>query len=50
MKELANLVKKLEEMYPDLMVLDKMDEWERIKLIGKVELIKEIRVMINIKG
>ena len=47
MKELVTLVEKLEEMYPDLMVLDKMDEWERIKLIGKVELIKEIRVMAD---
>ena len=47
MKELVTLVEKLEEMYPDLMVLDKMDEWERIKLIGKVELIKEIRVMVD---
>ena len=49
MKDLVTLVEKLEKMYPDLMVLDKMDEWERIKLIGKVELVKEIKAMINEK-
>ena len=49
MKELANLVKKLEEMYPDVMVLSKMDEWERAKMAGKIELIQAIKAMTNAK-
>ena len=49
MKELMDLVKKLEEMYPDVMVLSKMDEWERAKMAGKIELIQAIKAMINAK-
>ena len=49
MKELMDLVKKLEELYPDVMVLSKMDEWERAKMAGKIELIQAIKAMINAK-
>ena len=30
------------ENYPDKMVLDNMDEFERVKLAGKVELAQEL--------
>lgn len=38
---------RLEELYPDTMVLEKMDEFERGKLAGKVELIKEVRELLE---
>ena len=47
MGEMEKIVEILEKRYPDLMVVDHMDEWERAKLAGKVELIAEIKVIIE---
>lgn len=47
MENLIDLVAEFEKIYPDLMVLDRMDEFERVKLIGKVELLKEMRSKIE---
>ena len=36
------LVQKYMEIYPNTMVIDKMDEFERIKLAGKIDLLLEM--------
>jgi len=36
------LLEYFRKQYPDEMVLDKVDEFDRVKLVGKVELLKEI--------
>lgn len=41
------LVEKLELEYPDKMVLGRLDEWERAKLAGKVELVQWIKQMVE---
>ena len=45
--EMEALVKKLELEYPDRMVVDRMDEWERAKLAGKVELVQWIKELVK---
>ena len=47
--EMQKLLDLLKERYPDVMVTDRMDEFERIKLAGKVELIKEIEFIVSKK-
>lgn len=41
------LLSYLKANYPDKMVLDKIDEFERIKLAGKVELAIELITLIE---
>lgn len=41
--EISSFIESFEKIYPDLMVLDRKDEFERIKLAGKVELLQEMR-------
>lgn len=43
MSEISSFIESFEKIYPDLMVLDRKDEFERIKLAGKVELLQEMR-------
>ena len=43
MENILSFVEKFSKLYPDLMVLDRKDEFERIKLAGKVELLQEMR-------
>lgn len=45
--EMEALVEKLELEYPDRMVVDRMDEWERAKLAGKVELVQWIKELVK---
>jgi hypothetical protein len=49
MKEIVKFIEKYEKIYPDLMVLDKMDDWHRAKQAGKVELLKEMKLSIKSK-
>lgn len=39
----ADLIKELDKMFPDRMITDRMDEDERKKLAGKVELIRYLK-------
>lgn len=45
--ELQKILDILDSRYPNTMVTDRMDEFERIKLAGKIELIKEIKYLID---
>lgn len=45
--EMAKLIEKLEEWYPDKMVVENIDEFERAKLAGKIELIQEIKDLVE---
>jgi len=42
-----DLIDYIKGLYPDEMVLDKIDEFTRGKLAGKIELIKEIEAFIE---
>lgn len=41
----VELIKELDKMFPDRMVIDQMDESERLKLAGKVELIRYLKYL-----
>lgn len=41
------LMERIVEWYPNEMVLKEMNEWDRAKLAGKVELISEIMEFLN---
>ncbi len=43
MSEISKFIESFEKIYPDLMVLTRIDEFERTKLAGKVELLQEMR-------
>jgi len=45
--EVAKIIEILQKRYPDVMVLDRMDGWERAKLAGKVEMIEEIKAIVE---
>lgn len=49
MENILSFVEKFSKLYPDLMVLDRKDEFERIKLAGKVELLNEMRAELKKK-
>jgi len=49
MKEIVKFIEKYEKIYPDLMILDKMDDWHRAKQAGKVELLREMKLSIKSK-
>ena len=44
---MEEVIEHFKGLYPDKMTLDKMDEFDRVKLIGKVELIREIVIFIT---
>lgn len=39
----VDLIKELDKLYPDQMITNNTDEFERIKLAGKVELIRYLK-------
>ena len=41
--DLVTLIEELEASHPDVMVLENMDSFERGKLVGEIEIIKEIK-------
>lgn len=41
------IVKKVEDIYPDKMVLEEMSDFERGKKAGKVELIQEMKQLLE---
>jgi hypothetical protein len=43
------LIVALEELYPDTMVIDEISEFERLKLAGKVELIRYLKHLAQLK-
>lgn len=47
MENIENFIENFKKKYPDLMILDKIDEFERIKLIGKVELLNEMTASLK---
>ena len=44
---LSDVQRYLEELYPDKMILDNVDEFDRIKLAGKTELAIELLSLID---
>lgn len=47
MDEISKFIEVFEKIYPDLMVLTRIDEFERTKLAGKVELLQEMRYKLE---
>lgn len=39
----VDLIKELDKLYPDQMVIDQMDEFDRAKLAGKIELVRYLK-------
>lgn len=49
MENIVDFIEKFKKKYPDLMVLSNMNDFERFKLIGKVELLNEMTASLKDK-
>ena len=48
--EVKKIIEVIESWYPDKMITEDMEDFDRGKLAGKVELIREIKVYVKKKS